>query len=501
MKINAFQYLEKMAEKTAKKKSHDHERIIVEWTAKGALLIHLDVSSQPKIKSFVHLNLDSSFTESDKKNAFDQFLKTAGSKEYPKAVLLWSEGMTFRQLSMADMPTEDLVKALVWDLKKKYYFNQEESLFSYKPVMEIEGAEGPEKLYSIFYCENKIAFPRLNFILGLGLEILSLTPSSVAMMHFVSSLEPIPQKDTLICELTEMAVRIVICRENNVLLARNVSITSASESLTDDFLNRVLEEIRKTADYYEGQKYSHAVGRVVFAGEKCEAGKILDFMTSKLEMSVVIPDLEKYLLASTHEDDKNFIRSNPGLFMASLGAVMMPDDLNMAPEDIKTKNRTDNLKHLLDLGLVVFGIVLAAIAGIGALNINLMKSRLAILESQYKGINERKKVFEQTLSNSRIRRAARRGDIPIASFLKELGLRTPAVIALREVQYNRLEGTVIISGDVTDVKREPAKVVTQFLNSLTESVFIQTAKIASTNQTDGSDIFQFQIACTVRGFS
>jgi len=63
--------------------------------------------------------------------------------------------------SLPEMPQEDLVKALEWDLKKKFFFNSEENLFGFKEAAAVEGEGGAEKIYTVFYCENKTALPRL----------------------------------------------------------------------------------------------------------------------------------------------------------------------------------------------------------------------------------------------------------------------------------------------------------------------------------------------------
>ena len=186
MKIaDIVQKLDTFAQRTSKKSAVDGERIAIEWTGSGAVLLHLDVTSSPKIKRFARIKFDSAMTEAEKRNAFSQFISPVSGKNRPKAVLCWAEGMTFRQLALPEMPHEDLVKAMDWELKKKYYFNPDENLLGYKEVMTLKGEESVEKIYGIFYSETKTALPRLDFAFGLGLEVLSLVPNSAAAARFV----------------------------------------------------------------------------------------------------------------------------------------------------------------------------------------------------------------------------------------------------------------------------------------------------------------------------
>ena len=370
MKITGvLRMLEKLAAKTVKKGAADNELIVIDWLASGAVLLDLDISSSPKIKRLCHLQFDGTLTEGERRNAFLQFISVPGRKHLPKAVLLWSDGMIFRQLSVAPMPEDDLLRAFAWDLKKKYFFNPEDNLLGYKAVMDVEGAEGQEKLYDIFYCENKIALPRLDFVLGLGLEIIALMPSSVALAKFTSKNEPLPGKDTLICELTEGAARILVARDSQVMLTRNVTIGSPETSFEDDMLSRVADEIHKTIDFFEGQKFSRPIGKVFFSGSGCQTARVLDFMTPKLSIPAVVPDLGDLLSGELDESDKLLVSSCPGLFAVSVGGAMALDDtLNLVPDGIKTKNRQKKAQRWLNLGLLGLGLIFSFIVGVSALN-------------------------------------------------------------------------------------------------------------------------------------
>lgn len=501
--ISVFRKIEKFAAATVNKSAADSELIIIDWMAKGAVILHIDASSSsPKIKRLQHLEFDALLTESEKKNAFLQFLSIPGRKGLPRAIVTWSDGMTFRQLSIPEMPEEDLLKAFTWDLKKKYFFDLEDNLFGYKSAMNVEGAEGPEKLYDIFYCEKNTALARLNFVMSLGLDIIALVPSSVALAAYAAKYEPVPDKDILLCELQDGTARIFAAHAGMIMLSRSVSIGSADAPFTDDMLSRAAEEIQKTLDFYEGQKFSRPIAKVLFAGDGCSVGRLLDFMTPKMSVPIAVPDLNDLLSGNLDETDKQLAGSRPGLFAAAAGAAFTSDDtLNLVPDDIKTKNRKRKSQRWLNLGLIAFGFFLMLILGVTALNVQWMKGQLAALKGQYEEINARKENLQQMLAKSRIRRAARKGDIPVRALLKDLSLRTPSLVVLREVQYSRQDGTLTLVGEVDDKQRESMKVVTQFTASLGESVFLQSPEVTNTVHDEENKVFRFDIRCAVKGLS
>lgn len=498
---DAMTFLDRLALRAGKKDPAQNEALVMEWNPAGALLLHLELGAPPKVLRFTRLRFDSATTEAEKRGAFAQFLSTIPEKHRPKAVLCWSDGMTFRQLSLPDMPAEDLEKALDWDLKKKYYFNPDENLLGYKETLTVEAEEAPERLYSVFYCENKTALPRMDLVFHLGLEVRALVPAPVALAYFVAALEPSAGKDTLICDLGAQTARIVVARGEKVMLVRSVA-TGGEEGLTDEALSRVAEELRKTADFYETQKYSRPLGRLVFTGEACDAVRTLDFMTPKFQIPVSVPSVERYASGSLDETDKLEMTARPGAFAAALGASLSPDDsLNLVPSEIKTKNRLGRVNRLLNLGLAGFGLLLALILGLNALQLNWTRAHISTLEAEFDKLNENKQVLEDLLARSRVRRTTLTGDVPMHALLKDLSLRTPGVMVLQQVRFDRQNDELLLTGQITDAKRESIKTVTQFVTSLGESAFFSSVVVDNSNQDEANQILNFQIIAKVKGLS
>lgn len=501
MKItNVANFLEKLAVQASKKTAAADELIVIEWTAGGALLLHLDTGSSPKIKRFSKARFDEAMTEAEKRNAFVQFLSSIPGKHKPKAVLCWSDGMTYRQMSLPSMPEEDLLKALEWDLKKKFYFIPEENIFGFQEVMTVEGDEGPEKLYNVFYCENRTALARLGLVSGLGLEVRAVIPGQVALAYFAALTDPLPDKDTLVCELAGGTARILVTRGERNMLVRNVTLGGAEGALGEGELTRVAEEMRKTIDYYEAQKHSRPIGRAVITGELCESTRALDLLTAKLPIPVSAPTLGNFFSGALEAADRELVSSQSCAFAAALGSALAAEGtLSLVPSEIKTRNRRQKMDSRLNLGLIGFSCVLALALGVTALGTNWTKGRLKTLDEERLRIEETQNTIRAVLEREKARRTAFGGDIPLWALLKDISLRAPSSLALRDLKYSRQEGTLTLSGEVTASSRDSSKALAQFSAQLSESPFLQSVEPANSSVDEENRLLQFDMTASVKG--
>ena len=499
----AMRFLDRLALKTARKSSVDTELIVIDWAEEGSLILHVDISGTPRILRYVRLKFDASMSLTDRRAAYVQFLSTLPEKKFPKVILTWSEGMTFRQLQLPSMPPEDLLKALDWDLKKKYYFNKEENLLGYQEVMAVEGEEGSERLFSVYYCENKIAIPRLDFVFGLGLQVQAVIPGPVALAHLVAvgSL-PGDDKDVLVCELRENIARIVVAHGKNTMLVRNLPFVVSDGIVLDEVLGRIADEIKKTIDFYEAQKNSRPIAKLIFVGEKCEQGRILDFMTPKINLPIEIPPIDKYFSGAIDPTEREWAVSQSGCFSAAIGAALVPDDtMNLVPMDVKIKNRQGRLNRLLNLALIGFGVFLMLWTAFTGIQGNWIKSRLTSIRADHETLKAEEKVLQTLLDRSRIHRTALKGDAPLHALLKDISLRAHGSIVFKTIEFGRADDNLTLSGEVLDPKRDGSKTLSQFVASLNASPFFANVSIANQQEDEAAKSLSFEISATVKGMT
>lgn len=483
------------------KRAVDNESLVLHFTHFGAMFLHLNLSAgRPEILHFSLVKVDPSMTEREKRNGFLDFLMLLKIKKYPRVEIVWADGMTFRQLEIPPMPPDDLMRAIEWDLKKQYYYNPEENLIGFSEVMEVEGAEGPEKLFSVFYCEKNAASARLSFVQNLGLEIQAMIPSQVALANFVSEAHPLPEHDVLICEMDGPLVRILITRDNRAMLVRQVTLGPQEISFTDEILMKITEEIKKTIDFYESKKNFRSVGKVVLTGMLEDEERVHAFLSRHMEAQVTRVDIESYLSGELDEEDKQFAKNNAGLFAAALGSVFFKEDtINLVPADIKTKNKEKRFQRWLNLALVGTAFLLFVVFLSMTAITRFVTSRMRILEKEYEEINRKKNIFESVLGMEKTRRAFFEGEVYSPALFKELSYRTPAIIMLNEMQYDRQEATLILRGEISDTSGENTKSVTQYAANLSESPFFTSVVVSNTYRDEEKKSLQFEVRCAVKG--
>ncbi len=502
---NSGQFWEKIVRRSLKRGSSDTECITCDFTPFGAVLTHLDISvaDAPKIKRYAYLEIDPALTDAEKKNAYMGFIAANGAKKFPKIMISLTEGMTFRQLSLPEMPHEDLMKAFAWELKKKFFFNPEDNHLGFIEAMEVDGVEGIEKLYDIYYCEKKAVDAPLDFVQMLALEIQAVIPGQAVLAAYANKVEPTPDQDVIVCEVFETVARIIVVQSGKNMLFRNVILGQVGAGVTDAILEKIAQEIQVTTDYYESQKHSRPIGKILFTGGGYDVVHLHEVMSQKLPTKIVLPNLDPFLSDGIDKESREFILSHPGLFGSALGLPLVVEQtINLVPEDVKTKNQFKKNNYILNLGLIGLGLIFAGIIGLSILNIQWMKSQLVDLQNQYSEITSRKEILQSMLADSRVRRTARTGNIPVRALLKEISLRTPALAVLSEVQYNRQDGALKIVGEVApDAKRDNMKTVTQYVASMSESTFCSAAKLANSSQDNPDSPLKFEIVCDIKGFS
>ena len=366
--------------------------------------------------------------------------------------------------------------------------------------MEIEAAEGLEKLFNIFYCEKTAALAKLSFVQDLGLEIRAIFPGQAALANFAGDAEPTPEHDVLVCELDGASVRILIVREKRNMLVRQVALGTQESNFTDEILKKIADEIKKTIDFYESQKYFRPVSKVLLAGSWEDEERVRAFLDQHLETKIVRPDMGPYLSDALSEEDKQFILGHGDIFSAALGASFLEEEgMNLVPIDIKNKNRERRFYRWLDLLLLGLGVFLFLVVVGTSVSTQVIKNQKRGLEKEHEEITLKKQEFETILGLEKVRRAIFKGEVYTPSLLKELSYRTPAIITLTELQYSRQEGVLLLRGEIPDSARENVKSVTQYAANLAESPFFTAVNVANTNRDEEKKVLQFELNCVVKG--
>ena len=286
------------------------------------------------------------------------------------------------------------------------------------------------------------------------------------------------------------------------MLVRNLPLIVSEGIVLDEALGRVADEIKKTVDFYEAQKNSRPIAKVIFVGERCEQGRILDFMTPKLNIPVTIPSIGGFFSGAIEPAEREWAVSQAGCFSAAIGAALAPDDtMNLVPMDVKIMNRQSRLNRLMNLALVGLGTLLIFLTVFTGIQGNWTKSHLTTMRANHEALRADEKELRLLLDRSRVRRAALKGDVPLYALLKDISLRVHGSVVFKTMEYGRADNNLTLTGEILDSKRDGQKTLSQFVTSLKESPFFMNVSISSQQEDEAAKSLLFEIGATVKGMS
>ncbi len=493
-------FLNSLLKNTLPKNPADNRLFVFDFSFFGITILFLEIeTSGPKIKSFFQTPENVSTDEEKLKTAAD-YVNSLGLKDKPRAVVNWGDGVTFRQMTLPPLPAEDLKQALAWDLKKKFFFNPEESLLGFQEVMNLAGPESAEKLLSAFYCEKKTAGAKLQWLEDMGFEIQSLVPWQAALARFLAAASQDTEHDVSVCDISERAARILIVRQAKVMLSRQVSLEGGKASLSSETLGKIAEEVKKSVEFYESQKYSKPVSKLVFTGVLTDPAGLEGFMGKNFEIKLIFPNAAPFISPSLGEEKKKFIAEHGWVFAPALGAALVQEGgLNLVPDEIRRRNAQKKNEKLLQTAWIGAAVILCLLLLVMWLRVVALGARIKSMDREWEKIQSSKKFLEDIAFRENVRHGAMKNDLAYAALLRELGRLTPSVFALQEARFSRPGGLLVLTGESYESGKENLKLTTKFVNTLSESPFFKNVTLVGTTQETKEQKFHFEIHCVLKG--
>ena len=312
--------------------------------------------------------------------------------------------MNSKQIALPQMPPEDFEKAFWWEIKNKYLVDQENSLVAYDFVAENDlGVEKKEKILSIFYCDKKQAMERIALVQNLGFQVVHLLPGQVAVAQWVKTQGSHGEKDTVVFDIGHLSARLLVVRGHKILLSRVMPLggenltqiltspftsdgqkiqytleeagnlktqegvqnpQAAHIGLARPYLEKIVAEIKRSTDFYERQKFSMPIAKVVFTGGGSELKGLREFMGQFLGMEVSFLDGEK------------------GASAAVLGAAFSDQNsVNLLPREIKYAKQENTKKMSIRMAFSVSLIALVFLIGWTFVRLKVTEANLKAIRS------------------------------------------------------------------------------------------------------------------------
>ena len=210
--------------------------------------------------------LASSDSGSTLASAFD-----SSNREAPCVLVLEREDYLLVPMQTPDVPEKDLRDALLWQVKPKLDFPIHEAVLD---IVDFPATKNqPERRVYVAVGNGSRLQRKVDWLHGVDLKLRAIDVPELVMRNLISRLPEQTDRGVILLALQEQESYIVLCRNDNLYLARNIPIgykrlhrvygehesTGEVDSLPDEasvLLDRMALEIQRTADFYDGN-YSH----------------------------------------------------------------------------------------------------------------------------------------------------------------------------------------------------------------------------------------------------
>lgn len=492
-----------LRKKKASQKTSTAGTLVFHFSSSGVLAILSDGSGdQPRVKSFLKLETDTLQPDPDRLKGLADYISSLNLRSSPRVLVTSSEGVTFRQLTMPAMPDSDMKPAVAWELKKKYFVNPEEQLVGVLGVYDSDSEDGPQKLVNVFHCEKKPALDRLTIISSLGLAIHAFWPGQSSLSRLAAAQSGREDSDVFIADIAGPTMRISAIQKGMTMLSRVIQTGAGGMQMPDTIFPKIGEEIAKSLEFYEMQKFSRPVSRLFLVGSGYDAEALAAFLTPKVAMKVSPIDGARYLSDGLNDEQRALMTAQPGQFAEALGALAVREEtLNLLPDEIHAHNRRKQIDASMRKVFLVIATVLAFWVGWVGVQGQIVSSQVGYADTEWKEMETGKSAFTEVMKQEKQRQTATKGAIDVPALLKELSRLTPSPIVLDSLQFSRDKSTFRISGFVLDMGGEHVKIVSQYVNNLTASPFFTSVTLGQTMEDAGEGKVRFQVDAVPKGLS
>lgn len=517
----------------------DSESIVFDFGRVATRILLLEGSGKAfRVRDFAVVPHGRHDSDDEKKTLLRPALFALNAKVGTRAILTWEEGLVFRQLSLPDMPPDDLQKAFLWEMKEKYLFSGEGSFYASECAVETANEEGVrEKLYNVFYCDKPSAAHRIALAESLGYRVASVVPGQSAVAIVVNEAGVDSQRDVLVFDIGFQSARVLVVRDGKIMLSRTVLL--GGQALTDmmtasyfdargdrvqlgpadadalklregakdpqaghiglvrPYLEKIVSEIKRSVDYYEGQKYSRPISKVVFTGGGANLQGLTAYMGRFLGLEVAPLRPDNFTSPSLLAAKRQLMASEFAAFAAGVGAAMDSAPNLLPRQHTPRARRARSVSARLALALAA--ILVVFLDTWTFFQVRLAKAQLVALAVEFRELDRIGALVADLDARQRFMRVALKGDLSHPALLKALSRVTPPAMTFEKLTFRREDGILTIEGTVAETGRSEVKIIAQFISDLLRTPFFRDVTLADSTPEPAERRQRFQVRCLTAG--
>ncbi len=517
----------------------DSESIVFDFGQTSIRILLLEAAGKSvRVRNFAVAPHGRHASDEEQKAALRSAIGALSIKPGSRAVLTWENGLVFRQLALPDMPADDLQKAFLWEMKEKYLFSGEESFYASEVAAETANEDGTrEIIHNVFYGDRKSVSERVAMVEALGYRVTAVVPGQAAVAALVGSAGIDPARDVLVFDVGAQSARVLVVRDGRNTLSRTVLLggqaltdmmtagffdpqgsrvqlgpaeaealklaegaqnpQAAHISLLRPYLEKVVSEIKRSVDYYEGQRYARPIVKAVFTGGGSGLKGLSNYMGRFLGLEVAALAPQNYVSPSMPPEKREDFEARFASLAAGIGAGF-DTTMNLLPhQQVSSRRRVRGMS--VRLLVIVTAILIGFWDALTLMQVRLASSQLTALSAEAKESERIGALVADLESQQRFMRAALKGDLSHPSLLKALSRVTPDSMIIDKIIFNRAAGLLEIQGTVESSGHGEVKVIAQFITDILKTPFFKDATLTNTTPEEATHRLRFQVKCLTAG--
>jgi len=445
-----------------------------------------------------------------------------------------------KKLTLPQMPKDELLNAVKWQLKGQLPFSADGCASDLQVVREYTDSEGAKKveLFCIF-AKKDIIDKYVSAAMMCGLSPVKVSSSVFNYCGTLNLLSANPEISAIL-DIGHTHSQVSIYQKNKLIFVRDLNFSTskliasllgvlvtdqgkleinmqkASEliqnygipldlsgvlegeikaihiiSLMRPLLEAVAKELSRSFEYFKSESGLDLPAALYITGGGANLINLDRYLADQLKMRVERLPLPDLLDTPGLDKDKLYLDAN--LLSGAIGLSLSNGGINLLPREIK--NRKVELIQKTFLRVTAIAVTAVFIFSLFIINFQIQdyKKRLKIAKAHLQSVEEIKNLKRVVDLREELIATIHLGKVPSGGLLKLISAIIPPTIILDEFSLDQSTHTMWLRGVVTLGKESVEKVLTDFMNDMENSKFIDEANLINSKEENG--INNFEIKC------
>lgn len=447
-----------------------------------------------------------------------------------------------KKISLPQMPKDELLNAVKWQLKGQFPFSPEESVSDLQIIREYVDSEAAKKVELLcIFAKKEIINKYVSVAVACGLSVISVSSSEFNYCGILKLILANPEVSAIL-DIGYTHSQVSIYQKNKLTFARNLNFSvgklttlltgvivtehgklslnmqkakevlaefgvplgdgqvlsgdiKASQiiSLIRPLLETLAKELNRSFEYFKSESGLNIPEVLYITGGGANLKNFKNYLMEALKMKVEELPLAKLL--ETKNVDKVKLDLDANHLASVIGLSLSSEGINLLPREIKNLKVEIIQKSFLRVAAISISAVFVFSWFVIHFQITDYKKRLKIAKLHLQSVQEIESLKQLVQARENLINTIYLGKVPCGGLLKLISAIIPPNIILDEFSFDQSSHTLRLEGQVTLGRDSAEKALTDFMQDMENSKFIDEADLISSKELLG--VNNFQIKCSL----